>query len=573
MIRLELAWTMPAKGLMLPQLQPLPLDVADTRQALEAVMEVEGPRRRSHDVRDVEKDGPSLVPTSEDAAATAHAQEDSSLAGRLIRSVKSFEKTMAYYNLEARGIQRVTSSERHSIKDLGFTQIGILWFSINLAANNITLGMLGPTVYYLSFLDSALCAVFGMLVGCLPVAYVATFGPRSGNRSMVFARYTMGWYPAKLVVLLNLIVLLGYCLIDAVVAGQILAAVSPGGSMSTIVGIVVVAILTWGITTFGYSVFHYYERYAWLPQLIVLCILAGVAGPNFDLSTPSTGDTSTIAGSRLSFFSLCLSAAITYGGGAADYFVYYPEETPRWQIFGVTMLGLSTSFTFAFVLGIGLGSGVTSVTAWGSANDTSQGALLVAGYGSLGGFGSFCSVIVALGLIANMIPPTYSSSVDFQVLARWMVKVPRIVWNTIGVIIYAVCAIAGRTSLAAIFTNFLALMGYWVAIWIAICLEEHLLFRKLMGLGWQWDDWNERSKMPVGIAAIVAFLVGWVGAILCMAQVWYVGPIARLISETGGDVSLTVVMLDVCEEANGMTARKLCRLRLGCPGLSTATIL
>ena len=46
----------------------------------------------------------------------------------------------------------------------------------------------------------------------------------------------MGWWPGKLIVLLNIIVFLGYCLIDDVVAGQILAAVSPNGSMSVIVG-------------------------------------------------------------------------------------------------------------------------------------------------------------------------------------------------------------------------------------------------------------------------------------------------------------------------------------------------
>ena len=52
----------------------------------------------------------------------------------------------------------------------------------------------------------------------------------------IFARYTMGWWPSKLVVLLNIIVLLGYALIDCVVAGQILSAVSPNGSMSVVVG-------------------------------------------------------------------------------------------------------------------------------------------------------------------------------------------------------------------------------------------------------------------------------------------------------------------------------------------------
>jgi purine-cytosine permease-like protein len=115
--------------------------------------------------------------------------------------------------------------------------------------------------------------------------------------------------------------------------------------------------------------------------------------------------------------------------------------------------------------------------------------------------------------------------------------VPRFVWNTFSVIIYTVCAIAGRANLAEIFTNFLALMGYWVSIWVAIIIEEHLIFRKYRGLGWNWEAWNDPKKLPVGLAAFIAFIIGWVGAILCMAQVWYIGPISAEIGQYGGDVS------------------------------------
>ncbi|KAF2119674.1 purine-cytosine permease FCY21 [Lophiotrema nucula] len=453
--------------------------------------------------------------------------------GKLQLQWKKVEGRLVAYNLEARGIQRVEADERHDLRSLGYAQIAILWVSFNLAANNITLGMLGPAVFYLGFLDSCLCAVFGMLVGCLPVAYIATFGPQSGNRTMIFARYIMGWWPSKLVVILNLIVLLGYALIDCVVAGQILSAVS-SNTMSVVVGIVIVAIITWGITTFGYQVFHYYERYAWLPQLIVLSILAGVAGPNFNISSKSEGNSATVAGNRLSFFGLNLAAAITYGGGAADYFVYYPEHTPRWKIFVFTMLGLTTSFAFAFIVGIGLGSGMTTNSAWADAYGVSQGALIVEGYRPLGSFGSFCGVIVALGLVSNLIPPTYSSGIDAQILGRWATMIPRAIWNTIGVVIYTVCALAGRGHLAEIFTNFLALMGYWVSIWIAITLEEHFIFR--WKTGFNWAVWNEQKKLPLGVAALIAFLVGWVGAILCMAQVWYIGPIAILVGDYGADM-------------------------------------
>jgi purine-cytosine permease-like protein len=343
----------------------------------------------------------------------------------------------------------------------------------------------------------------------------------------------MGWWPSKLVVILNIIVFLGYALIDCVVAGQILSAVSTN-NMSVMVGIIIVAVIAWGITTFGYQIFHYYERWAWLPQLVVLCVLAGVAGPSFNISSASEGEGATLAGNRLSFFGLNLAAAITYSGGAADYFVYYPEDSPRWKIFCVTLVGLSISFTFAFILGIGLASGVLTNTAWEGAYDVSQGALIVEGYRPLGGFGSFCGVIVALGLVANLIPPTYSTGIDAQILGRWAEVVPRAIWNTIGVVIYTACALAGREHLAEIFTNFLALMGYWVSIWIAITLEEHFIFRRQTGFN--WATWNQQKKLPLGIAALIAFLIGWIGAILSMAQVWYIGPIARLVGDYGADM-------------------------------------
>jgi purine-cytosine permease-like protein len=346
-------------------------------------------------------------------------------------------------------------------------------------------------------------------------------------------------------VILNIILLLGYSLLDCVVGGQVLSAVSPHGSMSVVVGIIIVAVITWVVTTLGIAVFHYYERFAFIPQLIVFCILYGVAAPHFDISTPSNRpDTRTLIGNRLSFFSICLSAAITYSGLAADFFVYWPTSTSRIGIFAGTLLGLTLSFTFALVLGVGLTSPLNSPNPYGpyslawttSSGGSGSGSLMVAALSPLHNFGSFCSVLLALGLIANTIPPTYSSGIDFQFLGRPLQRIPRIVWNTIGVIIYTACALAGRNSLAVIFTNFLALLGYAFAIWFAILLSEFLFFRGASAANYDWRAWNDSLKLPLGIAALAAFLVGWAGAILCMAQVWYIGPLARLVGEYSADM-------------------------------------
>jgi hypothetical protein len=118
-----------------------------------------------------------------------NARTDATLPGRVQRGWHAFERQLVAYNLEARGIQRVEPDERQDLRLLGYSQVAIMWFSVNLAANNITLGMLGPVVFALGFLDACFLSVFGAFVGSLVVAYIATFGPKSGNRTMIFSRY------------------------------------------------------------------------------------------------------------------------------------------------------------------------------------------------------------------------------------------------------------------------------------------------------------------------------------------------------------------------------------------------
>ena len=95
------------------------------------------------------------------------------------------EKILSIRYLEKRGLERVPESERHEITASKYVQVTLLWFSTNITANNIAVGMLGPLAYDLGFTDSALCAAFGAVLGSAGAAYMSAFGPESGNRTMV----------------------------------------------------------------------------------------------------------------------------------------------------------------------------------------------------------------------------------------------------------------------------------------------------------------------------------------------------------------------------------------------------
>ncbi|KAJ5166833.1 uncharacterized protein N7482_005614 [Penicillium canariense] len=385
-------------------------------------------------------------------------------------------------SVESRGIQPVPLEEREPVTSSTSLHMMLMWFSMSLATNNIIVGSMGTLVLGLSFQDAAICAIV--------------------------ARYFMGYYPSKVCTLLNIFTNLGYAMVNSVVGGQILSKVS-GGHISVLVGIVVVALSSWAMAMFGMRIFQIYERFAWLPQLMVLCVMLGSAGPHFDFKTHTPVSPGRLNAKRITFFSLCLSIALAWAPLAADYYVYYPPHIKRWRTCAVTMLGCAQAMLITLLLGIGLGTMMVR-------------------------FGKFCAVINVLALVANNTPGAYSMGMNLQMLGDVFGRVPRPIFTTLATVVYTACAMGGRNSLYEIFKGFLPLIGYWVVIWLIVVIEEDLIFRRMTG--YDWSAWNTPQRLPVGIAATVSFVIGWAGAIIGMDQAYYSGLLAQIAS--GADLGL-----------------------------------
>lgn len=137
---------------------------------------------------DVEKSAANIASVNDvDSDAKNFSSPIPTPAGRLTRFNTKIESLAG---LEARGIKRVLPEERHATSLAGYVQMSLLWFSANLTANNLAVGLLGPLVFKLGFVDSSLCAVFGAFVGCLTMAYMSIWGAQSGNRTMVCRNLT-----------------------------------------------------------------------------------------------------------------------------------------------------------------------------------------------------------------------------------------------------------------------------------------------------------------------------------------------------------------------------------------------
>lgn len=255
-------------------------------------------------------------------------------------------------------------------------------------------------------------------------------------------------------------------------------------------------------------------RIAWLPQLLVICIMIGSAGPHFNFDSVTSGTPQQVNAKRITFFSLAFSIGLSWAPLAADYYVYYPSHIKSWRTFLVTVFGALQAMSIALLMGIGLGTVIASSAYYSDKYGRSPGGVLMTGYDSLGGFGKFCAVINVLSLVANNTPSAYSMGMNFQMLGGIFGKVPRPIFTTLATVIYAACAMGGRDSLYEVFKGFLPLIGYWVIMFVVIALEEGLIFRRTKG--YDWDAWNCRARLPVGLAAGGSFLIGWIGAVIGM---------------------------------------------------------
>ncbi|KAL8677797.1 MAG: hypothetical protein Q9186_005804 [Xanthomendoza sp. 1 TL-2023] len=454
------------------------------------------------------------------------------LKGRIARWNNKIE---GLAGLEARGITRVLPEEKHAGGVRGYLQMFALWFSVNLIVLNIIPGLLGPLLFSLGWVDSVCLCIFATALAACGVSYTSTFGPQSGNRTMILGRYFMGYWPSKLACILNIIMQIGWGTIGCIIAGQIFSAIN-GKGLTIAVGCVIAALLTGGIATFGIAYVHVVERYAFIPQLFAIFVLLGKAAKHFDTSSTFTGEPGTLTASRCSFFALEFATGISFTAIGADFYVYYPTTTPKRLTFAMTWTGAWLGLIICNIVGIGIGTSVATNSSLSEAYSISSGALLLECYKGLGGFGSFCVVILSMGCVTNNAPGTYAGALAIQVLGRYPKAIPRWIWSVFITVVELICSVAGRDHLFAIFENFLPIMSYWIVPWVTILVEEHLIFHKLRGVPFNWAAWEDKKQLPIGAAALFAWLAGWAGAIIGMSQHWYTGPVASRIGGDGGDI-------------------------------------
>jgi purine-cytosine permease-like protein len=316
--------------------------------------------------------------------------------------------------------------------------------------------------------------------------------------------------------------------VNVVVVGQILAAVSDY-TMTIAVGCVIIAVISYVISIFGFAIIHTYEKYSWIATFIILCVLIGQVAPSVDPSIPALDTGLGLSGSMLSFLAINFSSASGWCSIASDYYCNYPANTKSWKIFFLTFFGISIPTIFVTVIGACLGNAAVSsksnpiLTA--AYDDHGLGGLLRESFHPLH-FSKFCLVLLVFSVIGNNVAVNYSSGLSLQLLGHYFHAIPRFIWSLANAIVIAVLAIAGRQHLSTIVSNFVSLLGYWTVSFTIIILIEDQFFRRHEG--YNLNVWDVPRKLPWGVAAVLALLTGYLaGGVTGMSQTWYIGTFPR----------------------------------------------
>lgn len=493
----------------------------------------------SHPNTDLEKSASSDRPSFDIAPYVEQRQAEEA------KDVTSFRGKLAAFTIrlsklgvETRGVVPTPPDARN---DTRFWNLLFLWISANFNILAFSTGSLGPAIFALGLKESLLVIFFINMLSAMLPAYFSTFGPRLGMRQMIVARYSFGYYGSIIPSVLNLITFMGFLILNLILGGETLAAVSGyeaghAGGLSWDVGIAIVGVIALLVTFCGYKVLYTYERFAWIPIVMVYLVALGCGGKHLTDVPPVIPASSVTV---LCFAASIAGYMISWSTLASDYTIYLDQNASTAKVFGFAYAGFFLPNVICEMVGASFAVAMNAPgnEEWLNGYRVNNvGGLLDEVMRPAGGFGKFCIVLLALSCIAASSQCMYSFCVSFQCIAPFFARIPRYIYSIIAIAISIPIAIVGAHKYYTSLISFTGVIGYWAAAWASIVLVEHLVFRKTYK-AYDTAEWDNPSKLPSGIAALAAFAVSFALIVPSMNQVWFAGPIGKDAGDVGFEVA------------------------------------
>lgn len=188
---------------------------------------------------DLEKNGVADVnisPSTSVEITPLGPKPSTSFFGRL----KHYESLLdAKLGIETEAIDRVLPEQKTQQPWHSQAVMALMWASATMNLSCFATGFLGWE-FGLDLKQSILIVIFASLLGSAVTGWCATMGPGTGLRQVAISRFSFGWWPSKIIAVLNVIEQLGWSSVACITGGSALTAVSDG-RVSMVLGVVIVS--------------------------------------------------------------------------------------------------------------------------------------------------------------------------------------------------------------------------------------------------------------------------------------------------------------------------------------------
>ena len=430
--------------------------------------------------------------------------------------------------VEPGGVEYIALRERHG-KPI---QLFFTWLSPNLEFATVFIGVIAVAFLGLNLWQAATAIIVGTTLGSLAHGVLSSWGPKFGVPMMVESRGAFGFLGNILPAGLNGITAsFGWFVVNSVSGAFAVQALFPSITFPFWLAFLIIVVAQVVIATLGHNLIHVFERWA-LPLLgtvfIIACFFIFIHGNYGFSATPAPG----------AWF-LAFTAAFGYAVGwnpfAADYTRYLPPNTDR------KMVGLWAGFgVFLSCIVLELAGAVLATVAgtkWGSTDiPTAQ---LQRAMPDLVYYPTL--ICIAIGAVAANAINIYSGTMSLVALGiREMGLTLHQRRAMLGILVGVIGYFGGlyleSRGVASQYTNFLLLISYWIATWLAVVFVDYWLRRGDYG-----DESMFYNTKYLRWQGVVAMAVGLVVSVWLFANIFglYVGPIANSYPQIG-DVTFIV---------------------------------
>ncbi|MET0702332.1 MAG: cytosine permease [Mycobacterium sp.] len=415
--------------------------------------------------------------------------------------------------VETHGIAPIGEHQRYGRPGRLFT----VWFAPQVTMTGVFTGTLAVALG-LGFWLGLLAMVIGTVLGSLPVAYLSTWGPRTGSGQLPISRMAFGGgvkLPATLQWLSS-------------IAWDGLVGLFGGEALSVLLGIpfwaaVLIVLALQGAVGFsGYEAIHRVQAVLTVVLFATFGVFAFQLATGHQVITAATVAGPDLVGAFVMEVTIALSLAISWASYAADFSRYLPAGSSKGRVFGFSFAGIVLAYIFVQAIGIA-GASLLS-------DQTAAGVRTVMGNGVMGAVALLAITLAAIGSSAMN---DYSGSLALQTVG---VRVRRPISALIvTVLAFLLILWLHADDTAARFESVLLLVGYWIPAFVAVIVIDW----KLRTRG--RDTVNpavEPTLRADAVAATVSFVLAYAVSIPFMNTTLYQGPIA--LAWHGADVAYFV---------------------------------